>query len=130
MKRCLDCHFLSKYHIDIEGIRRHFCWTEDERVEKKIPEQYLPCCFKGVWNAGEDRSFLAPAKFQETLTKDRNETCFYIKYQEGMMFDAATELYRMYTDNRQLKKSNRNTMIALWIAATGLVLNTIVQILK
>ena len=47
-----------------------------------------------------------------------------------MLFDAARELQKRESENRQLKKSNFYTRIGLWVASGALALNALVEFLK
>ena len=47
-----------------------------------------------------------------------------------MFFDTATELFRLRNDNRQLKKSHWYTQIGLWLAAGGLLVTALFEILN
>lgn len=113
-RSCRNCHFLSKYYVDRDGVSR-FTWTEAERENLQIDEHGTAECRRGIWSVGIDPSF--KEKLVETIKMDRKESCFFIKQQQGMTFQAAMKLYRIQNDNRQLRKSYRYTQIGLWIAA-------------
>lgn len=46
-----------------------------------------------------------------------------------MLFDAASELQRVRSANRELKQSYRYTQIGLWLAAAGLIANAIISLI-
>jgi len=47
-----------------------------------------------------------------------------------MLFDAARELQKRESENRQLKRANLYTRIGLWIAAGALVANAVIAYFK
>ena len=47
-----------------------------------------------------------------------------------MLLPAAVELQKRTATNRQLKTSHKLTVIGLWLAAIGLILNGIVALYK
>ncbi len=93
-----------------------------ERADPTIlGKDWKPECFKGVWS-----SFGAlPFNLEDELSRDRGEECFFIKWRMGMSFEGATELHRLWYDNRQLAKSHRSTRRTLWIAIASLVVATL-----
>ena len=118
--RCRDCHFLvkSRYVQDGSG----YIMNAKERADPTIlGKDWKPECFKGVWS-----SFGAPPfNLQDELSKPRKEECFFIEWRPGMSFNGATELHRLWYDNRQMKKSQRLSQRALWIATASLVVATL-----
>ena len=47
-----------------------------------------------------------------------------------MLYDSAKELQKRQSENEQLKKSNRYTRIALWVAAGALALDALIELVK
>lgn len=126
MNCCKSCHFLVRIVPGIPPGRSDsscFPLTDEERAELDADKPYATMCFKEIWTEHNIR-LLAPdsnvsAQLEEIWNKNRKESCFYIKYAEGMTPEGAMELFRLRNDNRQLRKSYRYTQWGLGIAATG-----------
>ena len=127
---CRNCHFLAKDHIGPTGDVRTFSWDEEERTNSSlgIKEDHRAKCYRGVWNTGIDPTLNSNLK--EVLSENRKESCFFIEVHPGMSFESAYELFRIRNENRQLKQSYRYTQIGLWIAATGVVANVVMNVLE
>ena len=125
---CQNCHFLAKDHVAINGKRKSLLWDEEERKNFKIEKYYSARCYKGVWDTGVDPTL--KGKLREVLLEARKNNCFFIEYQPGMLFPAADERFRILNEHRQLKRSHRFTQIGLIIAAVGLFVNIVIEVLK
>ncbi|HUX79094.1 MAG TPA: hypothetical protein VMW10_05040 [Alphaproteobacteria bacterium] len=136
MKRnCLNCHFLSKSHREEDtGRELVFSLSEKERDALKIEPVgfdrgwHSLLCHMGVWDEG--LSPLAIIKDETLLSQDRAYSCFFISFRKSMLFKAAIELQKRAEENRQLKASYRMTIIGLWIAGIGLLVNALIAILS
>ena len=64
------------------------------------------------------------------MIREREESCFFIEYQEGIEWPAAEDLQRLQYENRNLKKSFRMTQWGLIIAGIGLVISSIFQVVN
>src|SRR6056297_384987 len=131
MKRnCLNCHFLSKEHREeTSGGVYRFSLKRGER--KNLEEDPLSFergfysfrCHMGVWDEAVSR--VAEVEEAILFSQGRGESCFFIPYKESMLFPAAIELQKRNQENKNLKKSYKLTIIGLWLAAIGLLLNGI-----
>jgi hypothetical protein len=136
MKRnCLNCHFLCNSHReDNTGRELKFALTEDIRNSlEKDPVGYdrgwySLQCHMGVWDEG-----VTPVAIEEDetlFTQARGHRCFFIPYRKSMLFPAAIEIQKREESNQQLKRSHTFTVIGLWLAGVGLILNAIVAVFK
>jgi len=134
-KTCLNCHFLSKeHHEEKSGRVLTFSLDQQKRdSHKKDPigfdrGWYSLKCYMGVWDEGV--SPVAKEEDDTLFAQDRGDSCFFIPYRKSMLFPAAVELQKREQENRNLKKSYKLTIIALWFAAIGLILNAIISFKK
>lgn len=123
---CKNCHFLTKTVRDNIGDSFLFSWNIDERSKLELKEHYSASCYKGIWDTGIDPRL--NSRMKDILLENRRDSCFFIEAQKGMSFQAATELHKIRSENRQLKRSYRYTQIALWLSAIGLILGLILEI--
>lgn len=123
---CKNCHFLTQTVRDNAGKTYRFSWDIQERSKLGLEEHYSASCYKGIWDTGIDPRL--NSRMKDILLENRRDRCFFIETQEGMSFQAATELHKIRSENRQLKRSYRYTQIALWLSAIGLILGLILEI--
>ena len=123
---CKNCHFLTKTNRDIVGNTYRFSWNIHERSEFELEKCYSASCYKGIWDTGIDPHL--NSRIKDILLENRKHSCFFIETHEGMSFQAAAELHKIRSENRQLKRSYRYTQIALWLSAIGLILGLILEI--
>jgi hypothetical protein len=134
MKNCLKCHFLTKEHRDESGATHSFSLKPNERsILEADPVGfergwYSYKCFMGVWDDGV--SPLSKEEDSIVFSMNRNNSCFFIEYKPSMLFPAAIELQKREQENRNLKKSYKYSIIGLWLAAIGLILNAVFGIVK
>lgn len=127
MKCCRDCYFLSMINHDSPtGDTDPRPWSEEERSLKFNNDNdrmefyrffnHEALCYKGMWKnkiKGEGQTH------EVILNTNRDEACFFVKYRNGMNYEAASDLFHVENDNRQLKTSYKYTQIGLFIAAIG-----------
>lgn len=134
-KNCLNCHFFSKeYREENTGRVLSFVLNAKERESFKADPVgfdrgwYSLKCYMGVWDEGA--SPVAKSEDKILFAQDRGNNCFFLSYRESMLFPAAIELQRRNETNRQLKTSYKYTIIGLWIAGIGLLINGFVALYK
>lgn len=131
---CRNCHFLSKEYRDNNGQSFVFSLTIDEREkvilkpDEVVASRYSLSCHMGVWDEGVSGTMKDRDSIINTIRRDCS--CFFYPYHPAMLFDAARELQKRDSENKQLKKSNFYTRIGLWVAAGALVLNGLVELFK
>ena len=120
---CKNCHFLNKTAHWGEAEPHNASWSEKERENLAVdrPTFEAPNCWHGIWDTGINPNL--QSQLTHVLTSNRKDECFFIEFRPGMSYQAATDLHRIRNDNRQLKTSYRYTRIALGVAAAGIVLN-------
>jgi len=134
-KNCLNCHFLChSYREENNGRELKFSLKEDLRTSLKNDPVgfdrgwYILQCHMGVWDEGV--SPVANAEDAVLFSQDRNKSCFFIPYRKSMLFPAAIEIQKREVENSQLKRTNTYTVIGLWLASIGLILNALFQFTK
>ena len=133
---CLNCHFFCKELSDAASGNYTFSLTEDDR--KAFEKNPLGedrgfkslKCYMGVWNESVSPPPTLTSEDKILFSQDRGNSCFFITYKKSMLLPAAVELQKRGEVNRQLKTSYRLTIIGLWIAALGLIINAIVAVFK
>ena len=132
-RNCLNCHFFCKeYHEDNTGRVLVFSLRPGEReLFTSDPVGFERGwhslkCHMGVWDEGV--SPVSSSEDKILFSQDRGNDCFFIPYKESMLLPAAVELQKRADANRQLKVSHRLTIIGLWIAGLGLLINGIVAL--
>ncbi len=106
MRRCTDCHFLAKVQVQTKGNSYTWYWDENERARKYILlDRYIPECHKQVWSMRLDPTIA----YAFELEKKRRNCRFFVAYQRGMSFSAATELL----DLKDSVRRNRITIIGI-----------------
>ena len=130
MKHCCQkCHFMaSDLNISL-GIPKTL--SKEQRELLKPQRGSVWGCYRRVWSTSylPQNHNIGAAEiepFEGQMLKDRRESCFFVEYQEGMEWPAAEDLQRLQYENRNLKKSFRNTKCALWVAVVGLAVNALV----
>lgn len=134
MKRnCLNCHFLChSYREEGSGRELKFSLSQDIRNSLRSDPVgyergwYTLQCHMGVWNEGASR--IAEEEQRTLFSQEREFSCFFTPYRQSMLFPAAIELQKREESNRQLKRSHTYTVIGLWVAGLGLILNALVAI--
>ncbi|RUO25509.1 hypothetical protein CWE09_01870 [Aliidiomarina minuta] len=134
-KICANCHFLGKQHShQSHGEGVPFFIGSKERYELKkgnfscISDMYSLRCLKEVW---DERFNDNGIPLQDIVCqKNRENRCFFYPYDEGISFKAAEELQRRLQEHRQMKKSNKYTVIGLLIASMGLLINAGVELFR
>ncbi|MBM4123558.1 MAG: hypothetical protein FJ246_01160 [Nitrospira sp.] len=132
---CRNCHFLAKeYREENTGRVFSFSLSESERElvrsdpNNAVKEHYSLKCQLGVWDEGVSQ---LPGGRHDTLNITvRKDSCFFFPNNPAMLFDAARELQKRESENRQLKRANLYTRIGLWIAAGALVANAVIAYFK
>jgi hypothetical protein len=134
-KSCLNCHFFSKeYREENTGRTLSFALRAKERESFEadpvgFDRGYESLkCYMGVWDEGVGP--VAESEDKSLFSRDRGHDCFFIPYRQSMLFEAAMELQKRNETNRQLKTSYKYTIIGLWIAGMGLILNGLVALYK
>ena len=131
-KNCLNCHFFCKESNGSESGHSADSLTSEERKAFESDPigfdrgWYSLKCYMGVWDEG-----VSPVSSLEDVilfSQDRGNGCFFIPYRQSMLLPAAVELQKRAETNRQLKTSHKLTVIGLWLAAIGLILNGIVAL--
>ena len=149
---CLKCHFLAKSQRLQSGFGEPRPWSREDRNIPWLSDDldtavsislwrsaWKPSCYKGIWQVDPafGREGLSDDEDQEELeelegliTSNRRDECFFIKYNEGMKFDTASELHRIRYDTRHLRLGYLLTIIGLWIAALAAAANAYFQYIK
>ncbi len=139
MKHCCEkCHFLASGVNMVLGPPQS--WNDELRERLKPLEgkgysrRSTSGCYKGIWRdtflPKGDNDMISIELFREEVQKDRKESCFFVKYQKGMTFEAAEELQRLEYDTRHLRRGYRHTQISLIVATVGLLLGAIFQLFQ
>jgi len=132
---CLKCHFLTKEHRG-ENSDQVFNFSLNDKERKNLEKDpigfdrgwYAFKCYMGVWDEGV--SPVAKEEDAVIFSQDRGDSCFFIEQRPSMLFPAAIELQKRNQENKNLKKSYKFTIIGLWLAAIGLLLNALISLLK
>jgi len=109
-RNCLNCHFLSKEHRE-ENTERVLSFSLKEEERKKLAIDpigfdrgwYSYKCYRGVWDEGV--SPVSKAEDEILFSKNRGDSCFFIKYSPSMLFPTAIELQKREQENCRLKVS-------------------------
>ncbi len=128
---CKNCHFLAKETAGNGNSPNHtFSLSNDERENIRIVKPYYSLkCGMGVWDEGVTGMIIE--KREDVVYKtERNKKCFYWKYQNGMLFNAAIELQKREQENSKLKNSLRYTVIGLWISAISVFVSAFFEFLS
>ena len=110
-QKCVCCHFFmtnTSYGNKVsakENFREAINQNDLDLIVKLIKsESYSQAiCYKGIWSW---KSYLTTdgvinSNTITELTKDRNESCFFFHYSEGMTMKTAEELLIRETQNKQ-----------------------------
>lgn len=134
-RNCLNCHFLCKSHREENSGRElTFSLNEKDRGTLKADPTgydrgwYSFRCYMGVWDEGV--SPVAAEEGKTVFSRNRKYDCFFIKHKPSMLMPAAVELQKRADELRQLKNTQRLTIVGLWIAGIGLLLNAVAAIWK
>ena len=104
----------------MQGGRRSEPLTREERTTLKLSfESYYFECAQGVWDRTTEE------KVEDFVDRHRGDSCFFWPVESGMSIDAAKTLQKRGAANRELKRSNLYTKIALAIATLGLVASVV-----
>jgi len=133
---CLECHFLTK-ELYVEKVnkpyRSNLKVVEREKIRKHdflwVREAESLCCHFGVWDEGVKR-LKDEERYKEIVETNREKYCFFWKYRPGMLFKAAEVLQRRDEERREASRDRKLTIWGLWIAATGLFISAILQIIN
>ncbi len=132
-RNCINCQFFCKEHRPEHGEDVFkFSLNEEERKRFKTDPigfdrgWYSLSCYMGVWD--ESVSPVSATEDDVLFSRDRGRSCFFFTYRKSMLFPAAAEMQKREESNRQLKSSYKFTIIGLWIAGIGLLLNALVAI--
>lgn len=122
------CHFLNKIYRNDRGAEHNFTWSLEDRNNLNLDDRYSASCWRGIWHTG-----ISPElnrQLPNILTQNRRDECFFVEYNQGMSYQAATELHRSRNENRHLKKSYRYSRVALGIATASLLVSLIVCLIQ
>lgn len=89
---------------------------------------WLLKCYMGVWDEGVSKE--ASNEGITFFLRDRKYECFFIDHKPSMLFPAAIELQKRSDEIRRIKNNQKFTIIGLYIAGLGLLLNAAVAIYK
>lgn len=130
---CRNCHFFAKETREPGGSGPFtFSVSVDERKALQfgkadcVDPYHCLKCHMGAWDEG-----LKPGKedrIERLNLTNRKDKCFFFPYDPSMMFAAAIQLQKRAQENHQLKNSNMYTRLGLWIAASALLLNALVEL--
>lgn len=134
-RNCLTCHFLCKEHREANtGRALVFVLSPAERETLRADPDgfdrgwHALKCYMGVWDEG-----VAPIPKTEDgnlLSRPRGHSCFYFPHQSSMLLPAAVELQKRADSDRRLNTQYRYTVIGLWIAGIGLILNALAVLVR
>ncbi len=118
---CQNCHFLVRARS--VGLLPHAAEPLPSEVRRNLifffgpdrEEKYLGCR-KGVWVPSNVEDFDLGAFSLKRITQEREDTCFFVSFQEGMGFEAAEELQKVHYQNRHFDRGYRNTQKSLRVA--------------
>ncbi|MGD0382092.1 MAG: hypothetical protein ABSA77_01135 [Thermoguttaceae bacterium] len=113
-----------------------YCFSVSKDERDKAKQEYIDfvdgksClkCHMGVWDEGLDQK--KDQRLYRVNKVNRRDKCFFFHYDPSMMFTAAKELQKRQQEYKQLKKSNMYTRIGLWIAASALFANVIIELIR
>ena len=132
---CRNCHFFAKESTHgHSGNNPIFSVEQDERESAKhndfsfIKDYQTIKCRMGVWDEGLNPNKNGRDERINLLV--RKGKCFFFPYDPNMLFPAAIELQKRQKEYEQVRKSNRYTVIGLWIAALALLANAIIGIIQ
>ena len=114
-KCCLNCHFLTKSYPGPQGTPARFSWNEQERDNLRVDNHYAAECAQGVWDTGIDPHL--NERLPEILKKPRRNTCFFIRMQPGMSYQAAEKLLNL----KSLRKGEWRANVALIVSGLALL---------
>lgn len=131
MEKCLNCHFLAKDYMNHSSCVHQFSLREKERNYfkknnldeiNKLCDMFSLNCHMGVWDfgAGTRKKDL----YNIVARVNRKNKCFYIPFEDGMLFKGAIEVQKRQNEIDQLKKTNRFSVIGLFLVGAGLVFNS------
>jgi hypothetical protein len=132
-KNCVNCHFLAKKTLLKDNNSISDSISSEERVKlksQKVKPTFdlytTTLCHKGVWDEG-----ILPHQdyYSSTVSKSRN-SCFFFSHKESMLFKAADELQKREDERVKFHRSNKYSVIALWIAGLALVANAVIGIIR
>ena len=133
-KNCVNCMYLITGYPKGRFDERESCLGEYERdkirnkdFSWKINERDLSCHY-GVWSELLEEVIPNFATFEE-LTKER-KICLFYPFSNELLLPGAVELQKHEAEYKAKSSSNRYTTIGLFIAAAGLLLNSIIQIIR
>lgn len=117
-KNCLNCHFFTK-----ENNRHPHSLRKIDRENiiesKEFIKHYNYCCKKGMWDRGVHS--IPDTKLLILINKKRKyDECFFHKYSEGMLFDAASELIKLNRENKNQKLTRKISYLGIVISAISL----------
>ena len=113
---CKNCHFLNKAYRNDRGFEGNSCWSKEERDNLVVKDHYAASCWRGIWDTGIDLGL--NDRLPVILTQSRRDKCFFVEYNPGMSYPAATELHH----NRQLKRGHKYARIALGVSIASAVI--------
>ena len=118
-KSCRNCHFFAKRITVMHKLdeRKYLPLKPVERSSLTVDGWDRLACSQEVWGDG---TLLTKEKGEKIVDKARAQECFFWPLREGMSFEAANVL-----QERELKRSNLYTKIALAIATIGLVASVV-----
>ena len=131
---CIKCHFFIKTRYSPNSNNEHVLYiSEKERnsiqsneFSWKKDDSSLSCYF-GVWDEGVG---LHDDLYGLLIKTDRRNYCFYREYKPGMLLPAAKILQEREDEYRKTNKNRKLTMIGLWIAGIGLLINAVLGIIN
>ena len=122
-KKCVNCQFLCKVHLDNRGAESRHTWSAQERSNGCVAEYYSPSCAEGVWSTQVDPHIDPSVE----IHKNRKGDCFaFVEILNGMTFVAAREL----RERRQGTAVSRRERITLVVAILGWVTTAVLTTLK
>lgn len=128
---CKDCHFLVAANA-VAGLPHALTSLGiDDRQNlggylygSNRVERYLGCR-KGVWGPPSAKEEDYGTFALQHIHQDREDSCFFVEYQDGMLFETADELQKLHYQNRHLQKGYRDTQEGLKLTAKNVRISAI-----
>ena len=129
MNRCVDCTFLNKYPPHVQGDpnpHHPMAWTQKEIDDLNVEEPFCPECAVGIWSAGIDPSIRDDLK--EFITRDRKDSCFFIRRSRGMSIPGAKALFEKHQKEMIAKRTFLIAIISIIVTAFTAIASILIDI--
>ncbi len=109
---CRNCHFLAQEENWSDGRIMYCPYPLKMRTHSNFQRDPPLCCFRGIWNNFDTR-FTPRESLLQLVSKQRNGSCYFWPFKEGMSCEAVESLQTKESVEKNTSYAKKSYCIAI-----------------